>query len=435
MPLIVQWVNYGSDSRAAQVQMKTAVAEFKREWAVRYGETPLCFEWEILEQILDRQVATGMVREVKMLVVRDSGGLLVAAVPFMLCRSEGADCPECIAVDYQQRIPWDMVGEEEFIHFLPMILPEYLAQVLPSFPYYLSYDWGYSYTELFDAAGFPTISYPLIEVKPLDQYIEEGKNRKEWARIIRKNSDLQVERITSEQFDVLCESSTLFSDHIEYTKARDATLFTLLDKYEVLNQGPELVLGNIRRIMKAAGSRFVGLLFSLNSVPIAVNLSTMERGVLCDYLTLRSLDPLLKPRSLGTLAILKNIELAHELGCHQYDLGITQDLTEYKRQFLTTERQQLLIGMLSPALLYRNFVGRGLNGYPFPYKSWDGEFKYLNSFEETVKELQMADTEYLRIHMKGDYLSKGFLTVGDYNSCLLQLIAIDALKETASATS
>jgi len=237
---------------------------------------------------------------------------------------------------------YHILGEDVFIHYKPLIDELRVKEVIESLPAYVSYDLGYTFNphEKF-SCRFP---YPIIEVKPLNEYIAacpDKHTRKEWERICRKNKDLLItygtelpdnwQELSAMQFayrrekDAAWNAQLLAEGNFDFPspEMQEQELHTII--------GRAAQWGTLRTVTIHHGDRLL-------CTNIAVVQQHGDTKIMCDYVTFRDQDPEYKNRSLGVYSILANLDFAHRLGCTEYDLGLTGEDTTYKQHFTNAVR-------------------------------------------------------------------------------------------------
>jgi hypothetical protein len=147
-----------------------------------------------------------------------------------------------------------------------------------------------------DTKGDKTYRFSLPP--SFEEYIEQldYDARKEMRYVLRKNADLLV--IENQKEDLLAVCDEHFRTIRERCIAEGETPFSL--------EGIEL----LKRIYRTDACTTLSFIDPVSSTLLGVNVSFRRKGIVYDSVCMRPVPELAKKRSLGTFAILKNIEVA-----------------------------------------------------------------------------------------------------------------------------
>lgn len=258
-----------------------------------------------------------------------------------------------------------LLGEGIPLHFHPMINLDYLDLVEPYFISYISYEWSFDIEH-------PKIKhykeYDGIVLAPFEDYLKslkDSKDRKEFARLLRKNSDVQT--IVSDKTLEHPLFKSLLDEYISYRDHREVEDQAIFPEWMKKFTSSEVYLSETFIILEHAArhGRLHTLEFYLDGRLIAVNFAVKIGSTMVDYMSLRDMSGSFKNRSLGLFAILKNIEHAWQTGCIHYDLG-TPTFTknfDYKQKFYNKKFKVPFVSNLSDLVLY-NYIKNNYDDYP-----------------------------------------------------------------------
>jgi hypothetical protein len=371
------------DRRHALAEVETEWAELKQRITKGYYDPSL--EIDVLKGIYE--IISPSFAKFEILVVKEKNAGTIAILPFYVLNNP------CLLnyKEFEKDFDHMLLGEGIPSHFHPMIDMDYIDVLEPYFISYLSYEWSFDITH-------PKIKhfkeFDGIELSDLETYLESlvSKDKKEFGRLLRKNSDIIVKKstksITDPAYTALLDGYKMYRASRE---SKDQEIFPAWMKdftsSDVYLKENYIILDNAEK-----NNQLHTLEFWLGTRLVGVNFAIRVGPTMTDYLTLRDMSDDLRSRSIGIYAILKNIEHAYLVGCTNYDLG-TPHFTknfDYKKKFFNKKFKIPFISNVSDLLLY-NYIKNNYDEYPILYRS-----AYIYDKQETLRVINKMSSKKLK---------------------------------------
>jgi len=155
------------------------------------------------------------------------------------------------------------------------------------------------------------------------------KARGNLNRVLRDNTDIQVKTDTALHWE---DIQGVLRSQLDYWLKKKG--FSSEDEYDYSRDKIHTDLKLMQRAQEMG--KLIALYFYLDNRLVAANFAVRrELDRIDDYLCLRNCSEEFTPRSLGILAILKNIEHCRSLGIRYYDLSAC--MSDYKKRFINTD--------------------------------------------------------------------------------------------------
>jgi hypothetical protein len=279
-----------------------------------YKSNELTVDWTAHKIIWDNFYARRNSR--LMIVVGMSRGKCIGIFPFI---SEGLLDPPIwsISEDF-------IIGQEYFchpskIHLFRNLLPEHMNDDMSCF-------YTPSHSEFFCHTPGGVVDLKDSQQEYFRSLSKKYRHSLNW--VLNQNVDIEVRvdhRLHPE------EIQGILSSQLDYWLKKNGDKFEGDKFYSRDKINTDLKLMQLAQEM----GKLVALYFYLDGELVAANFSvTRENDRIDDYLCLRNCQEEFAHRSLGFLAILKNMEYCRTLGIRYYDLSSC--MADYKKKFINT---------------------------------------------------------------------------------------------------
>lgn len=234
----------------------------------------------------------------------------------ILAGFEGGACRGVIPFFRMDNGKW-IFSEDCLIGRDYLCAPSRLRYFIPHFPPHFAEELKPASGKIM-GRGFSTVPVARIEgFAGMAEYLGRmcKKDRYNLRRVLRQNQDLRIKvdsRIATE------EIGPLTAQYLEYWTTKNRPVDDPWDR-PLIRHGIDMII--LKRAEELG--KLLALYFYEKDRLVAANFSVLRgKNEVDDYLCLRDMSEEMLPRSLGSYAILRNLEVASSRGVRSYDLSL-----------------------------------------------------------------------------------------------------------------